>query len=45
MYKKVYKAKNVKTKTVKEFKSRARCNNFINKKNAEYGAYLWNYCL
>lgn len=39
----MYYAKNVKTKKIKVFKSRQRCNNFIDRKNAEYGSYLWVY--
>ncbi len=40
---KTYKAINVKTNEIKEFKSRRRCNNFIDRKNNDYGAYLWSY--
>ena len=38
-----YKARNTQTGQIKEFKSRKRCNTFIDKKNNEYGAYLWGY--
>ena len=39
---KTYKAKNTKTGQVKEFKTRIARENFINRKNNEYGAYLWS---
>ncbi len=41
----MYQATNRQTKEVKSFKSRGRCNGFIDRKNEEYGAYLWSYII
>ena len=37
-----WKAINIKTREVKIFTSRGRRDAFVNRKNAEYGGYLWN---